>query len=225
MFVEMSHALSPDIPVFPGLPHDEFVFLSRMNTGGESNNSIMRHPLHNGTHVDAPYHFYDAGRTIDQIPIDDFIFDKPLVIRKKLAKGGLLQVEDLEAAGPMLRTADILLLSTGYHAVRNDAAKYVDDFPALSVEAARMIRTGLLNVKAVAIDTLSIESCTQGPASDFVVHKTLLDGNAYATRPLLIFEDVNMGPILGKAISRIYAFPLRLVRLEASPVNMVAEVF
>ena len=89
-------------------------------------------------------------------------------------------------------------------------AIYVDDFPALSIEAAEMIRTDLLNVKAVAIDTLSIESCTRGPKSGFAVHKTLLDGEMYRTRPLLIFEDVNMGPILEKSISRIFAFPLRL---------------
>jgi arylformamidase len=224
MFVEMAYPLSPEIPVFPVLPHDEFIPLSRMNRGGEANNTAVKHPLHNGTHVDAPYHFYDAGRTIDQIPITEFVFSKPLIVRKDLRKGGLLQPEDIEAAGPMLRSADILLLCTGYHAFRADKSAYIDDFPALSLEAARLIRTDLLNVKAVAIDTLSIESCTRGPKSGFVVHKTLLDGEMYQTRPLLIFEDVNMGPILEKSISRIYAFPLRLVGLDASPVNMIAEV-
>ena len=184
----------------------------------------MKHPLHNGTHVDAPYHFYDAGATIDTVPLADFVYTKPLIIQKRLAKGELLQAEDLAAAGPMLRSADILLLSTGYYALRTATSTYVDDFPALSAEAARMIRTELLNVRAVAIDTLSIESCTQGPRTGFLVHKTLLDGRAYSMRPLLIFEDVNIGAIIGKAVSRIYAFPLRFARLEASPVSMVAEV-
>ena len=224
MFVEMAYPLSPEMPVFPGLPPDEFISLSRMKSGGEANTSLVRHPLHNGTHVDAPSHFYDGGRSIDQIPIADFIFSRPLVIRKNLAKGELLQPEDLAASGSMLRSADILLLCTGYHACRAATAIYVDDFPALSIEAAEMIRTDLLNVKAVAIDTLSIESCTRGPKAGFAVHKTLLDGDLYRTRPLLIFEDVNMGPILEKTISRIFAFPLRLAGLEASPVNMIAEV-
>jgi kynurenine formamidase len=48
-----------------------------------------------------------------------------------------------------------------------------------------MIRSDLLNVKTVAIDTLSIESCTRGPKAGFVVHKTFLDGDMYRTRPLL----------------------------------------
>jgi kynurenine formamidase len=224
MFVEMAYPLSPDIPVFPGLPHDEFIAFSRMKAGGDSNFTIIKHPLHDGTHVDAPYHFYDAGRTIDQIPIANFVYTEPLVIRMGLKKGGLIQPEDLAAAGPEIHNADILLFSTGYHALRGNASTYVDDFPALSVEAARMIRTELLNLKAIAIDTLSIESCVRGPTSGFEVHKALLDGDLHAARPLLIFEDVNMGPILGKTISRIYAFPLRLVGLDASPVNIVAEV-
>lgn len=224
MLVEMAYPLSPEIPVFPGLPRDEFISFSRMSKGGDSNFSIIRHPLHNGTHVDAPYHFYSAGRTIDQVPIDDFVYSKPFIIRKKTGKGGLIQPDDLEASGPMLRSADILLLCTGYHAFRANTSTYADDFPALSPEAARLIRTELLNIKAVAIDTLSIESCTLGPQSGFVVHKTLLDGDMYRVRPLLIFEDVNMGPILEKTISRIYAFPLRLVGLDASPVNIIAEV-
>ena len=193
MFIEMAYPISPGMPVFPGLPHDEFISASRMRSGGEANTSVVKHPLHNGTHVDAPRHFYDEGRTIDQIPIADFVYSTPLLIRKTLHKGGLLQPEDLEASGPLLHTADILLLCTGYHACRADASAYVDDFPALSHEAARMIRTDLLNVTAVAIDTLSIESCTRGPKTGFVVHKTLLDGSLYRTRPLLVFEDVNMG--------------------------------
>jgi arylformamidase len=224
MFVEMSYPLSPDIPVFPGLPPDEFFPHSRINRGGDSNASMIKHFLHNGTHVDAPYHFDDKGRTIDQIPIEDFVYSKPLLVPKKLGKGGLLTPEDLEACGPELYTADILLICTGYHEIRRDRAAYMDDFPALSAEAARLIRTGLLQVKAVAIDTLSIESCTGGPRQNFLVHKTLLDGELFRTRPLLIFEDVNMGPILGRRVSRIFSFPMRLVGLDASPASIVAEV-
>jgi kynurenine formamidase len=224
MFIEMAYSLSPDAPIFPGLPHDEFTPYTRMSGGGESNTTIVNHFLHNGTHVDAPFHFYDKGKTIDRIPIEDFCYTKPLVVQKMLPKGGLLQPEDMEVCGSSLYEADILLLCTGYHALRLDHDVYMDDFPSLSVEAARLIRTELLNVKAVAIDTLSIESCRLGPQQNFSVHKTLLDSEIYQTRSVLIFEDVNMGPILKRQITRIYAFPLRLIGLDASPVSIVAEV-
>lgn len=224
MFVEMSYPLSPDDPIFPGLPHDEFIPHTRMSEGGKSNTTMVKHFLHNGTHVDAPFHFCNQGKTIDQIPIEDFCYTRPLVVQKMLPKGGFFQPEDMEACGASLYEADILLLCTGYHALRYDHDVYMDDFPALSVEAARLIRAELLNLKAVAIDTLSIESCRLGPQKNFTVHKTLLDSNIYSTRPVLVFEDVNIGTILTRQIKRIYAFPLRLTGLDASPVSIVAEV-
>jgi arylformamidase len=93
----------------------------------------------------------------------------------------------------------------------------------VSEEATKFIRTELSSLKAVAIDTLSIESATQAPKNNFKVHKTLLDAGLYPTRPILIYEDVNIAIIVGKTIRRIYAFPLRLKGLEASPVTIVAE--
>jgi arylformamidase len=224
MFVELAYPLSPDIPVFPGLPLDEFHPHTRMSRGEESNTTMIHHFLHNGTHVDAPFHFYVKGKTIDQVPLEDFIYSKPLLLQKKLGRGKMWQPEDLKKAGIALFEADILFLCCGYHAVRQDQGVYSDNFPSLSWDAAKLLRSELPLLKAVAIDTLSIESCILGPQDDFRVHKALLDGEQYPERPILIYEDVNMAPILNRSIHRVFAFPLRLVGLDASPVNIVAEV-
>jgi arylformamidase len=219
----MSYPLSPSIPVFPGLPLDEFIPHTRMKNGDPSNTTVVKHFLHNGTHVDAPFHFFDRGQTIDLVPVENFYYSKPLIIHKTLSSGGLILAEDLQKSGPALFESDILLLCTDYYKVRTEKSIYEGDFPSLSREAAEFIRTKLLNIKAVAIDTLSIESCIQGPKKDFVVHKTLLDGDLYSTRPLLIFEDVNIGTALNRKIDRIFAFPIRFVGLDGSPVSMIAE--
>lgn len=224
MFVELAYPLSPDIPVFPGLPLDEFHPHTRMSRGEESNTTMVYHFLHNGTHVDAPFHFYDKGIPINQVPLEDFIYTKPIVLQKNLGKGEFWQPEDLKAAGAALYEADILFFCSGYHALRRTPADYSDDFPSLSLEAARILRSELPMLKAVAIDTLSIESCVYGPKQGFCVHKALLDGDLYPQRPILIYEDVNVAPILIQPIRRVFAFPLRLVGLDASPVNIVAEM-
>jgi len=224
MFLELSHELTEGIPVYPGSPVERFLPCSRMAAGGFVNASQITHYLHNGTHVDAPFHFDPHGKTIDELPIEDFVYHHPLLIDRQLSRSQLLTVEDLQAYGRDLYSADILMIYTGYGDLRDQAAVYVDDFPAVSAEAAKFIRTELLSVKAVAIDTLSIESATQASKHNFKVHKTFLDGNLYRTRPLLIYEDVNLGIMVGKNIVHIYAFPLRLKGLEASPVTMVAEI-
>ena len=224
MFLELSHNLTESIPVYPGSPVEKFVPCNRMSAGDFVNSSQITHYLHSGTHVDAPFHFDQHGKTIDELPIEDFVYDHPLVIDRKLNRSQLLKLEDLKPYERELRSADILFIHTGYGELRNQAAVYIDDFPAVSEEAAKFIRTELSSVKAVAIDTLSIESATQAPKHNFKVHKTFLDAGLYPTRPLLIYEDVNIGIMVGKKIRRIYAFPLRLKGLEASPVTIVAEV-
>ena len=42
---------------------------------------------HQGTHLDVPYHFYDDGKTVDQVPLDRFYGSAALV---DLAPGNCL---------------------------------------------------------------------------------------------------------------------------------------
>jgi len=224
MYIELSYKFDKNMPIYPGSPKEEIIPNTRIKQDDPSNTTTLKHFLHNGTHVDAPFHFYNNGSTIDQIPIEDFVYRNPLIIHEELKKSEFLEVENLKKYSEELYLADILFFYTGYCKIRNNPALYMDNFPTISEETAKFIRTKLLNVKAIAIDVLSIESAILGPKTNFKVHKTLLDGNLYNTRPLLIFEDVNIGKILNKKIKKIYAFPLRLKGLDASPVNIVAEV-
>lgn len=224
MYIELSYEFDENIPIYPGSPKEEIIPITRIKKQDPSNTTAIKHFLHNGTHVDAPFHFCNNGSTIDQISIENFVYQNPLLIYKELKKSELLEVEDLKKYGEELYLADILLFYTGYCKIRNNPALYTDDFPAISEETARFIRTKLLSVKAIAIDVLSIESAILGPKTNFKVHKTLLGGDLYKTRPLLIFEDVNIGKVLNKKIKKIYAFPLRLKGLDASPVNIIAEI-
>jgi kynurenine formamidase len=224
MYIELSYPINKDMPIYPGSPKLEIIPVNRMSQNNHSNTTIIKIYVHSGAHVDAPFHFYDKGKTIEQIPIEDFVYEHPLIIWKELKKSQLIEVEDLKKYNQKLYAADILFFYTGYCKLRNKPELYEDDFPSISEETARFIRTELLNVKAVAIDTSSIESATMAPKTNRIVHKTLLAGDLYGTRPLLIYEDINIGEILYKDIKRIYAFPLRLTGLDASPVNMVAEI-
>jgi len=224
VLIDLSYELSKDIPVYPGSPLEEFIPITRINKGDPSNTTVIHHYLHNGSHMDAPFHFDLDGKGIDGVPIDNCMFKHPLVVECPKGKSELITKGDLLACGDALNEADILLFNTGYAAYRSDPAKYCDDFPALSYEAAEFIRNGLSKVKAVAIDTLSIESATQGPFQGFPVHRMLLHHSTSQKRPLVVYEDVCVLLISGQKIIHLWAFPLRLKGLDGSPVTMVAEV-
>ncbi len=53
--------------VFPGDPAPERQVLSEIAKGGSCNLTAIRMCAHNGTHVDAPYHFCADGKTIDEV--------------------------------------------------------------------------------------------------------------------------------------------------------------
>ena len=59
--------------VFPGDPAPQRTTLLSIKDGAVCNLTALSMCAHNGTHVDAPYHFIQDGKTIDRIPLDRFV--------------------------------------------------------------------------------------------------------------------------------------------------------
>lgn len=59
--------------VFPGDPSPERIVKLSISNGDICNLTELKMCAHNGTHVDAPYHFINEGKTIDQVDMDRFI--------------------------------------------------------------------------------------------------------------------------------------------------------
>ena len=59
--------------VFPGDPVPKVERMSSITDGAVCNLTAFSMCAHNGTHVDAPYHFLNEGKTIEEMPIDAFV--------------------------------------------------------------------------------------------------------------------------------------------------------
>ena len=59
--------------LFPGDPAPEGKKIMSMAEGDVCNLSTLFMCAHNGTHTDAPAHFFNDGKTIDQMPLDIFV--------------------------------------------------------------------------------------------------------------------------------------------------------
>jgi len=59
--------------VFPGDNPPERRIVETIDSGSIYNLTAFSMCAHNGTHVDAPYHFYKDGKTIDQIDLSKFV--------------------------------------------------------------------------------------------------------------------------------------------------------
>lgn len=59
--------------VFPGDPTPKREELLKMEKGDVCNLTAVYMCAHNGTHIDAPYHFYKDGKTVEQIPLGKLV--------------------------------------------------------------------------------------------------------------------------------------------------------
>lgn len=59
--------------VFPGDIPPQRRVIERIEDGSICNLTGITMCAHNGTHVDAPYHFYQNGKTIDEVQLEKFI--------------------------------------------------------------------------------------------------------------------------------------------------------
>lgn len=62
-----------DCNVFPGDPKPIRKVLMNMDDGAICNLTEITMCAHNGTHIDAPYHFCNDGKTVDEVPLDKVV--------------------------------------------------------------------------------------------------------------------------------------------------------
>lgn len=114
---------------------------------------------HGGTHIDAPYHFWEEGNTVDEIPIDQLIGSGIIVdVRDSSLSNPDYQVtvadfKQWEQQNGTIPQESIVLLKTGYGRYWPDRTKYMGTdergpeavaklhFPGLHPDAAEWIAT------------------------------------------------------------------------------------
>ena len=72
------HDISQEVfscAVYPGDPSPERQILSSTATGDVYNLTAFSMCAHNGTHIDAPFHFLHDGKTVEKMELDTFVGD------------------------------------------------------------------------------------------------------------------------------------------------------
>ena len=135
--------------VYPGDPAPEREILSEIKKGEVCNLTAFSMCAHNGTHIDAPYHFLEDGDTVEKIPLEICIGDCFVA-----AHAGDITQKDAEA----------ILLKAGEQKQR----LLIKGKAVVTAEAAKVFQNG-------GVRLLSNESQTVGPEdAPMEVHKILL---------------------------------------------------
>lgn len=205
--IDLSHRIEPGMPVYPGTEGPVFEHPFDLARDGfvEMRISMMSHT---GTHMDAPAHILDRGKTLDRMPISAF-YGQGVCIDVK-AEQKEIAAQDLTAYEDMIKTADFVLFRTGWSRLWGTAG-YFERYPVLSPEAAH--RLSELGLKGVGFDTISAD----GPAdTSFLIHGILLG------KDMIILENLANLDLLPRAGFSIACFPLHFSGADGSPVRAVA---
>ncbi|HZU08231.1 MAG TPA: cyclase family protein [Chloroflexota bacterium] len=213
--IDLSQDIYDRMPRHPILPEVEVSCLFRIAEGKPLNISQLRIATHAGSHIDAPYHAFEHGRTIDQIPLDTFV-GRGALITVQRGGGEAITAADLENSGVAVERGDILLIRTGWDA-RFTSPDYLMH-PYLAEEACRWIVER--GVKLVALDCLSpdLPVALRPPDFAYPAHRTLLGHD------IPIIENLcNFGALEGRRF-RFIALPLRVRGGDAGHTRAVAEL-
>ena len=59
--------------VYPGDPAPQSQLLADMSKGDLYNLTVFSMCAHNGTHIDAPFHFFQEGKAVDEMLLETFV--------------------------------------------------------------------------------------------------------------------------------------------------------
>lgn len=222
MIVELSYLVGEkETVLIENHPSPRVIPRKRMTEGSLDNTSMLEIQTHNGTHIDAPWHMCLDGKTVTDFEIADFVFDRPLFVECRKEDLGKITTADLYPHHDRLRDADILLVFTGFSQYRHsDPKRYVHQCPSFSVEAAQYVVDQFNGLRCIGLDCLSMENIEEARKTGYPAHKILL-GNQ---RHFFIIEDLNLEPLVGKTIKRLWAIPLRVIGTDGSPTTVFADV-
>lgn len=167
-----------NMPIYEGDPPVSISAVRSLETDGV-NLTVISLCGHTGTHVDAPNHFIDGSKRIDELDLDKLV--GPCVVVEVDESVTEILPEHL----PDINSIERLIFKT-----KNSAFwasdEFRSDFAYLSLEAARQIAAA--NIKLVGIDYLSIE---KAGAAGYPVHVTLLE------KEIIILEGLDLREVSG----------------------------
>lgn len=179
--------------VFPGDPAPTKTVLSSTEKGDPCNLTAFSMCAHNGTHIDAPFHFIGDGKTVDALPLEAFAGNACVAARQ-----GILSGEDaaeiIEKARQQSPDAAKRILIKGSAEVSLDAAKV-------------FASSGLL--------LLGNESQTVGPGNaPAAVHRVLLGAG------VVLLEGIRLTDV-PEGVYLLNAAPLKLAGADGAPCRAI----
>lgn len=202
---DITLTITPEMIVWPGDPSVNMQRLSSIDAGDNANVTQVSMSCHTGTHVDAPDHFMNNGKTVESLSLD-LLMGRAYVLN--LPDVNLITASILMDADIPPRTRRLLFKTRNSAYWANGNKEFQTDFVGLSVDAAEWLVDR--NVKLVGIDYLSIAPYKQGKP----VHTILLDAG------VVVVEGLDLSKV-SQGRYTLTCLPLKLGGSDGAPTRVI----
>jgi arylformamidase len=205
-FIDITVGIEEGLAVFPGDPPVEINYIKSIKEGDLSNVTQICASVHTGTHIDAPYHFFQNGMKIEDIDLEKLMGPIEVVLIRNTS---IITREILEKTN--LGEFKRVIFKTDHSYLLDRFTRFRKDFVHFSVDAC-----GYLVEKAVrfvGIDSFSIESYE---SKDFMGHKILL-GAGIPVLEVLDLKGVSPGSY------EMLCLPMRVDTGDAAPARVLLK--
>ncbi len=182
-----------------------------------SMNTVLTIGSHVGTHIDAPRHFFETGKSIDEIPLDRIVMREAVVLDvSHLPPGAAVQAEDLERTRVKPQKDQIPVIKTLWTDRMWGKPEFWTQMPYLAPSVGDWILDK--QVPAVAQDCFpeipEFRGIPRKPEERAINHKKWLGAG------IIMIEFLTNLSRIGNHFTLI-ALPLRLKGMDGSPARVV----
>jgi arylformamidase len=202
---DITLTITPDMTIWPGDPKVSIQHTSSMDSGDNANVSQISMSCHTGTHVDAPHHFLNNGKTVEDLSLDLLVGRAYVLYLPEVSQ---ITASVLRYAEIPPRTRRLLFKTSNSDLWKNGQHEFKQDFVALSVDAAEWLVDR--NVRLVGIDYLSIAPYHLGTP----VHTILLDAG------VVVIEGLDLSKVSPGRYT-LHCLPLKLGGADGAPTRCV----
>lgn len=199
---DISPAVRPGFPVFPGDAPFALRWTWKLGPGCPVNVSEVSMSPHTGAHADAPLHYDDAGESIGAVALEPYLGPCRVIH----ALGAAPLIEPRHVAHRLAGTPPRVLVRS-YE--RAPVETWDPDFAAFAPATIELLHAH--GVRLIGIDT---------PSLDPEASKTLDSHQAVAHHRMAILEGLVLDEV-AEGDYELIALPLKWHGLDASPVRAV----
>ena len=164
--------------------------------------------IHQGTHLDAPFHFFDKGRTVDKLDLNKCVGDALVIDLSNKKPKDEIRIEDLKHyENRIIKGAKILLRTDWDKIYPRD--EYFSDQPVITVELSKWLAEK-------EIDLLGLETPSVHPQDYTPIHQTLLEKEIVIVEALAQLRELTQQEVFFAAV------PLKIRGRDGSPVRAFA---